>query len=211
MSCFTIAFQATKRSVRTSAGFRSCSPIFLFIRDWLRLARKCRVSRTGTCSGDGALFSWVTVHIWGWVRELEKCRKLSSILDITLVIINNRKHCRRVASWVPLSVITLSLPPWCTESRHLPRCDVVYVFSHSDSYNLWKKKFQLPEKYPSTTRKFWHMFALVMFSLSSLLSPSTTRCPWLYFFHIPSSFPNELVFLDQETVNRAQIRLALST
>lgn len=36
MSCLTILFQATKRSIRMSDGFKSCGAIFFFIRDWLR-------------------------------------------------------------------------------------------------------------------------------------------------------------------------------
>lgn len=37
MSCFTIAFQPTKRSIRTSDGRRSFGAIFFLINDWLRL------------------------------------------------------------------------------------------------------------------------------------------------------------------------------
>lgn len=42
MSCFTIAFQATKRSMSTSDGLRSCGAMFFLMRDWfLEMVEPC--------------------------------------------------------------------------------------------------------------------------------------------------------------------------
>jgi hypothetical protein len=45
-SCFTMAFQATNCSIRTSEGRRSCGVIFFLMRDWERdMVEPCLLAR----------------------------------------------------------------------------------------------------------------------------------------------------------------------
>ena len=96
------------------------------------------------------------------------------------MVVNNRKHW----SWVPFSHYSF-LATMNTGVQNLVislgAMQRMFYFSFLFIQSL-KEIFPVARKYPSTTRKFWHLFASVIFSLSSLLLPSTTTWPWPYVF-----------------------------
>ena len=96
----------------------------------------------------------------GGTREMsDVVLYFSMFLDVTLEAVNNRKHCGRVAraaagsSFSHYSFLATMNAGVQNLVISLGAMQRMFVFLFLLMHPL-KEKFQLPEKYPSTTRKF---------------------------------------------------------
>lgn len=126
-----MAFQATKRSMRTSAGFRSWSWIFFFMRLWFLDNEEPFLLRPLARE-----FAREMLVCSGWPDNMmgkEKGLKLSYMslvqIDVRWTKLGTNKH--HTIADVALNTLAYYLIPYHefrnTEPRHLPRCNARFV------------------------------------------------------------------------------------
>jgi hypothetical protein len=73
MSCFTITFHVTKRSMRTSEGLSSCRAVFFLIKDWpLDMPELCLLPLERDVARETEP-SWVVMVRWSGIVPMVDC------------------------------------------------------------------------------------------------------------------------------------------